>query len=150
MRVCQVHLPNLVAPGRGYRSKLTDLWTAAYNNELQEVHYTRRPSSDTRSRRTCTRHPAPVSVLRTHTTRSPCASRLGQVTTYIESGADPNSRSQFFANRETPLHDAVLGGHLQMVRGMDRGACGYVPVDFIRMENKSTVVDCEQQALRLP
>jgi len=58
---------------RGYRSKLTDLWTAAYNNELQEV------------------------------------------TTYIESGADPNSRSQFFANRETPLHDAVLGGHLQMI-----------------------------------
>ena len=34
---------------------------------------------------------------------------------YIESGADPNARSKFVANRETPLHDAVLGGHLQMV-----------------------------------
>ena len=37
------------------------------------------------------------------------------MTLYIESGADPNARSKFVANRETPLHDAVLGGHLQMV-----------------------------------
>jgi len=58
---------------RFYRSKMTDMWTAAYNNELNEV------------------------------------------TLYIESGADPNARSKFVANRETPLHDAVLGGHLQMI-----------------------------------
>jgi len=58
---------------RFYRSKMTDMWTASYNNELNEV------------------------------------------TLYIESGADPNARSKFVANRETPLHDAVLGGHLQMI-----------------------------------
>lgn len=58
---------------RFYRAKMTDMWTAAYNNELSEVKL------------------------------------------YIESGANPNTRSKFVANRETPLHDAVLGGHLQMI-----------------------------------
>eukprot|EP00750_Incisomonas_marina_P012093 INCI16559.1.p1 GENE.INCI16559.1~~INCI16559.1.p1 ORF type:complete len:288 (-),score=62.59 INCI16559.1:115-978(-) len=58
---------------RHYRTKLSDIWTAAYNNELEEVNL------------------------------------------YLSCGADPNTRNSMLGNGETALHNAALGGHLEMI-----------------------------------